>query len=222
MNTTLSRHSSSNQTISLLLLCALLVGTQGCGGKDQTPNVGANQTAEATMPAEAQNADNVDGAELAGTCVACHGDKGLSQNPLWPNLAGQKKGYLAAQINAFRNGGREEPTMAPFVSGLSDAQVDALATYFSELPPAAATDAGAANKDGMNVRANCISCHGVEGISVNQQWPNLAGQKNEYLAKQLHAYRDGSRVHALMNVIASELTDQQMTDVAEYYSQLAK
>lgn len=64
-------------------------------------------------------------------CAACHGANGISMNPLWPNLAGQKEQYLAKQIKAFRDGTRKDATMAPMVAGLSDDDIANLAAYFA-------------------------------------------------------------------------------------------
>ena len=72
-----------------------------------------------------------------------------------------------------------------------------------------------------NVRAYCISCHGKHGITVNEEWPNLAGQQKDYLQKQLLAFRDGTRNGPIMQVIAKELNEAQIEAVAEYYSQLS-
>ncbi len=69
----------------------------------------------------------------SATCVACHGANGISTNDLWPNLAGQKEGYLVAQIKAFRDGQRVNPMMAPMTAGLSDDDVANLAAFFSSL-----------------------------------------------------------------------------------------
>ena len=64
-------------------------------------------------------------------CAACHGATGHSMNPLWPNLAGQKEQYLAKQIKAFRDGTRNDPTMAPMVMALTDDDIANLAAYFA-------------------------------------------------------------------------------------------
>ncbi len=67
------------------------------------------------------------------TCAACHGGEGISPNGLWPNLAGQKEEYLAAQIKAFRDGARENAQMAPMVANLSDEDIADLAAYYASL-----------------------------------------------------------------------------------------
>lgn len=162
-----------------------------------------------------------DGETLAQTCVACHGTNGVAISPIWPNLAGQKQAYLVKEITAFRDGIRKEPTMQVFVKNLSDEQIAALASYYSNLDKPGNPSAENVNQAGLNVRANCLSCHGVQGYTVNDLWPNLAGQKAQYLLKQLQAFKQGTRQSPIMNVIANELNEQQMKDVAEYYSQQA-
>ena len=84
-----------------------------------------------SFPAFAGDADA--GKAKAMTCMACHGAAGLSPNDIWPNLAGQKEGYLAKQIKAFRDGGRVDVMMAPMVKSLSDDDIDNLAAYYSGL-----------------------------------------------------------------------------------------
>lgn len=64
-------------------------------------------------------------------CAACHGATGISMNPMWPNLAGQKELYLAKQIKAFRDGTRTDVMMAPMVAGLTDDDIDNLAAFFA-------------------------------------------------------------------------------------------
>ncbi len=81
-----------------------------------------------------QAADAEAGKAKSGTCAACHGANGVSPNPLWPNLAGQKDKYLAKQIKAFKEGTRTDPTMAPMVAVLSDEDIENLAAYYSSLP----------------------------------------------------------------------------------------
>jgi len=78
-------------------------------------------------------ADAAAGKAKSAICMACHGVNGVSNNDIWPNLAGQKKGYLVNQIKAFRDGGRVDLMMAPMVKSLSDQDIDDLAEYYSKL-----------------------------------------------------------------------------------------
>ncbi|MCB1582839.1 MAG: cytochrome c [Marinicella sp.] len=73
------------------------------------------------------------GKAKAVVCAACHGTDGISASPIWPNLAGQKEAYLVKQIKAFKSGERKDPSMAPMVAGLSDADIENLAAYFASL-----------------------------------------------------------------------------------------
>lgn len=73
------------------------------------------------------------GKQKAATCAACHGANGISANPIWPNLAGQKAPYIVLQLKAFKSGERKNAIMAPMASGLSDADMENLAAYFASL-----------------------------------------------------------------------------------------
>jgi cytochrome c553 len=66
----------------------------------------------------------------------------------------------------------------------------------------------------------CSACHGLNGISESDAWPNLAGQKAAYLAKQLRAYRDGTRRDPSMDAMAKSLSDEDIENLAAYYAQL--
>jgi len=66
-------------------------------------------------------------------CITCHGESGKSTVPLFPNLAGQKKEYLVKQIKSFRDGHRKDHMMSPMAQGLSDADVENQALYFSSM-----------------------------------------------------------------------------------------
>lgn len=77
--------------------------------------------------------DAAAGKEKSSLCAACHGAEGVSTNDLWPNLAGQKFGYLVKQLKAFRDGSRTDPMMAPMAANLSDEDINDLAAYFSSL-----------------------------------------------------------------------------------------
>ena len=78
----------------------------------------------------------------------------------------------------------------------------------------AAGDAAA----GKAASATCAGCHGPDGNSVNPEWPKLAGQGVPYLVKQLHNFKDGERKNATMAPMAMGLSDQDMENLAAYFS----
>lgn len=83
--------------------------------------------------AAAAAAEDAAGKALADNCAGCHGDKGISSDPAWPNLAGQQRGYLVTALKAYRDGSRKNEMMAGFATGLTDADIAALAGYYSRL-----------------------------------------------------------------------------------------
>jgi len=72
----------------------------------------------------------------------------------------------------------------------------------------------------INVDA-CRACHGPAGISLNPAIPNLAGQKPAYLETQLKAFRSKDRKNDFMNVIAAQLNDTNIHDLAAYWSSMS-
>jgi len=64
----------------------------------------------------------------------------------------------------------------------------------------------------------CAGCHGLTGMSPNDAWPNLAGQGYAYLVNQLKAYRDDRRRDPMMDTVTKRLSDQDIKDLAAYYS----
>ncbi|WP_241144731.1 c-type cytochrome, partial [Achromobacter xylosoxidans] len=75
-----------------------------------------------------------DGTRALPACANCHGLRGLGEGPLLPRLAGQSKEYFADQINAFRNGSRQNDdvgVMRAFAQRLTDSEVEALGQYYA-------------------------------------------------------------------------------------------
>jgi len=64
----------------------------------------------------------------------------------------------------------------------------------------------------------CQVCHGKDGRSTNPTYPVLAGQHAKYIVKQLKAFKSGTRKDPIMNGMASTLNDQDMLDVAAFFS----
>ena len=136
---------------------------------------------------------------------------------------GEKAEAYKLWEEAAKGGTRKNPLMSPIAKNLSNEQIIQLANYFSKQVNTSETNASKENTDeniaGKHVRARCVSCHGMQGFTVNDMWPNIAGQKKSYLETQLLAFKSGQRESPIMAVIAKELTKQQIADVAEYFSQ---
>jgi len=66
----------------------------------------------------------------------------------------------------------------------------------------------------------CSGCHGADGISLSPDIPNLASQKEAYLAKAIKDFKTGNRKNPMMNSIAQGLSDNDIANLAAYYSDL--
>lgn len=81
-------------------------------------------------------------------------------------------------------------------------------------PAMAAGDAAA----GKGKAAVCAACHGADGNSPANTFPKLAGQGEAYLVKQLIEFKDETRANAIMAPMVAALSEQDMADLAAYYS----
>ena len=83
------------------------------------------------VPAFGASGDAEAGSKKSTPCKACHGEKGISVGPEFPNLAGQNPDYLAVALRHYKNGKRKNPIMQPQAANLSDKDILDLAAYFS-------------------------------------------------------------------------------------------
>jgi cytochrome c553 len=74
-----------------------------------------------------------------GLCAACHGEHGTANVPGVPNLAGQRLDYLKLALAHYRDGSRNVPLMRAAIGPVSDAELDALARWYSAQTPAKVT-----------------------------------------------------------------------------------
>ena len=86
---------------------------------------------------------------------------------------------------------------------------------------AACIHAGGDPEAGEQKSTPCVACHGPDGNSVNPAWPKLAGQGEKYLIEQMQLFRDRLRVNVLMNLQVQDLSDQDILDLASYYTKQA-
>ena len=133
---------------------------------------------------------------LLDGCAQCHGADGNSEMPGVPSLAGQPAPFLETQLILFRERLRRSDAMTPQVQGLDDPTVIALAAHYAALPLRAAPGAPdprlLAEGRELARAGRCGTCH-LPDFTGRQQIPRLAGQREDYLAAALAAYRDETR-----------------------------
>jgi cytochrome c553 len=72
---------------------------------------------------------------------------------------------------------------------------------------------------GATLALNCTMCHGARGVSDSEA-PDLAGQQREVLIKQLQDFKGGQRTHPAMQILARQLSEQDILELAAYFSSL--
>ncbi len=176
----------------------------------------------------AEDAAGVCGEELVmGRCFLCHGASGDSSSPLYPKIAGQHPTYLYKQMRNYLSGEREGTDMRKALAELSDADLRALATYYSRQP----TTRGNSSYPQMREAGErlfregnpatglkpCKECHGDEGGGTDKT-PRLAGQHALYIETQLSLFEERRRTNdnEKMHDVAKRLSIDEMRAVAEY------
>src|SRR6516162_374788 len=125
-------------------------------------------------------------------CAACHGDGGITTRPGIPSLVGLDAQYLVTAMKAYVSGQRKHAMMKALLSGLGDAELNNIASYYAR-QPAARAETPLVGKPSASGTAACAACHGENGIAVSPAFPNLAGQDSQYLADAMRAYKIGAR-----------------------------
>ena len=176
--------------------------------------------------------DATAGQAKSAICAACHGADGNSAVPNWPKLAGQHVGYLERQTALIKSGDRSVPEMMGIVAGMSEQDLRDIAAYFSSQTNngGVAEESVAALVQRIYKAGNadsgvpaCMSCHGPAGEgNPLAGYPALAGQHSVYTSKMLNGFRAGDNwgeedaPSEIMNGVAAELTDAEITAVSSF------
>lgn len=175
------------------------------------------------------------GQQNAAVCAGCHGQGGAQPvMATYPKLAGIGENYLYRQLSSIKSGVRTVPEMTGLLNNLSDQDLQDLAAYFDQqnTPVGQANpdlvDRGAAIYRGGNLASGvpaCAGCHNPQGKGNEPAgYPRLGGQNADYVAKQLKAFRDGTRSGTpnaqIMADVAARLTDAEIEAVSSYVSGL--
>ncbi len=171
------------------------------------------QTAMAQVPAKAT------------ACLACHGENGNSSMPNMPSLAGQNARYLYLQLRDFQEGRRDNAMMSAMTAGLSKADMQELAKYFSEQKLTNKRFNADPEKVKKGIaKANetlCAMCHLGEFKGQNEI-PKVAGQNFDYVVKTLKDFKAKDRNNDAGNMtsVASTLSEEDIDNLAHYIASL--
>ena len=186
----------------------------------------------ATIKLRSGSGDPVAGREKSLLCQGCHGEYGISMEPLIPSLAGQYANYIEKEIRNFQSGIRSHQIMNAMAGTIENEQDLAdIAAYFASQKKMEGDGEG--DPDGQEIflhgdlskmRLACVNCHGVRGKGLEvkiSMFPVIGGQQKEYIRKQLINFRDGDRTNSpngIMNRITNSLTDSEIDSLADYIS----
>lgn len=190
------------------LLVALWAGLATAG-----PALAQAVTSAADMPPKAT------------VCAACHGATGNPSLPGMPVLAGQTSRYLYLQLRDFQAGRRSDPQMSPMAADLSRDDMRALSDWFAAQklvtqafqPDPAKARLGKAKAD----ETLCTMCH-LGGFAGQNEIPRLAGQRFDYIVKQLLAFKHRTRTNDAgnMTAVSSTLSADDIDNLAHYIAGL--
>jgi cytochrome c553 len=163
--------------------------------------------------------------EKLPTCLACHGEKGISETSEVPSLAGMPADFTLIQLFLFRQGTRKVEIMNDLAKDMTDDDLRKFGDYFAKLAPPKGTEApDAAIVERAKVIAathRCASCHNPD-YSGRDQMPRLAGQREDYLLKALRDYKSQTRpgYEPTMDEVMRPITDAEIVTLSHYLSRL--
>jgi cytochrome c553 len=152
------------------------------------------------------------GEPLTAVCGSCHGARGISRDPMVPNLAGQEPTYLVNAIKAYRSKERSHEDM---VADKSDREIESIAAFYAVQAAGSMTETGEQSDE---VIAKCERCHGRAAGESSMVVPTLNGQQQEYLLRVMKQYRDGERGSSMMHKMSFGYSDQLLEEIASYYA----
>ena len=174
-----------------------------------------------TMNAQAMTYD-----EKLSACLACHGEKGISETAEVPSLAGMPAEFTLIQLFLFRQGTRKVEIMNDLAKDMTDDDLRKFSEYFAKLPPPkasaeAADPQTAARAQALVATNHCGSCHNPD-FSGREQMPRLAAQREDYLLKALRDYKGAKRpgYDATMDEVIRPVTEADIVDLAHYLARL--
>jgi cytochrome c553 len=152
-------------------------------------------------------------------CLACHGEKGQSENPEVPSLGAQPAPYTLIQLYLFREKQRKVELMIEYAKDLTDDDLRQFSDAIAKLPAPKPEDAGDAARMqrgyALIQQHHCNLCH-QSNLAGRDNVPRLAAQREDYLVKALREYKSNARVgyEPTMVEVMRPLNDADIADLA--------
>lgn len=163
------------------------------------------------------NAGNPErGRILAEPCLGCHGIEGnMTTYPPYhvPRLGGQNPNYIVKALQGYAGDDREHDGMHAQAADLTEQELRDIGAYFGAEAAVEANVEVEPPESGIY----CVSCHGVNGVSITTEFPHLAGQHADYLNETIRQYLEGERSDISMNAFLNMLTEEQLNELSEFY-----
>jgi cytochrome c553 len=231
-------HIKSN--MASLALATFLTSTAAFSQNEDTnplkghANIGPAEDSAAAIKQRSGTGDPVAGRTKSQLCQGCHGEFGISTEPLIPKLAGQYGAYIAKQVRNYQAGVRSHQIMNAMAATLTtDEDLADVVAYFASQKKM--KGGGAAenplgkdiflHSDTEKMRYACVNCHGPHGKGLDPKittFPVIGGQHKDYLRRQLINFRERDRTNSpndIMNKVAGSLTDIEIESLVEYISE---
>ena len=157
------------------------------------------------------------GRVLAEPCLGCHGIEGnMTTYPPYhvPRLGGQNPNYIVKALQGYAGDDRVHDGMHAQAADLTEQELKDIAAYFGGETAVEADVEVTPPESGIY----CVSCHGVNGVSITTEFPHLAGQHADYLNETIRQYLEGERSDISMNAFLNMLSDEQLNELSEFYA----
>lgn len=177
-----------------------------------------------SMQTQAKGLDASAGKDAFETCRGCHSTPNYNNaapNFYVPKIGGQRKGYIASALMAYKHENRKRTSMLANSYNLTEEMASAIAQYVEEAAgkiSKAGYTAGDAKK-GAKLAEACLSCH-TNDLKDGLVAPILAGQHGNYLVKVMKEYQSGVRKDAVMQGMVESFSEDELKDIAAYFADM--
>lgn len=179
-------------------------------------------TALSSFQVPVQAADAEAGKNAFETCRGCHTSPGASNvYPTYyvPKVGGQVAAYTVAALTAYKTSNRPHRTMMANTYDFSAQTIENIAAYLATATggSAKAIANGGDAKKGKELAASCLTCHNDDN-SAGASNPILSGQHANYMERAMQEYQSGKRKNALMQSMVQGLSEDEIKDIAAYFT----